>query len=207
MRWLNKIKICGLTRPEDALLAHELGASALGMICYEESPRNVNVSQIKKITDAVGGLAHLVAVVVNPSVKQVEQLTGKLGVNTIQFHGDETPEFCAQFGVSYFKALRVKHGLDIDAQAAKYTGAHGILLDTYAKNAYGGTGKSFNWKQAASLTDPRIIVAGGLTPENIDKAMQQSQARAFDLSSGVESEPGIKDPNKLAALFEAIRRV
>lgn len=190
---------------EDSLLALELGASALGINFYERSPRYTSFAQAKAIMTAAGGLAHIVAVLVDPSKAQVEQIICDLRVNTLQFHGNESPAFCEQFNYPYFKALRVKSNHKLEDEIAPYHNARGILLDTYVENIVGGTGKAFDWSLAAQLDDPRLIVAGGLTPENITDAIQQSGARAFDVASGVESAPGVKDPAKLQQLFSALQ--
>ncbi len=199
-----RIKVCGITRPEDALYAYHAGASAIGMIFYPPSPRNISLEKGHEIVSALNPLCNTVAVTVDMQAQQIGELIDRVGVNTMQFHGEESPQFCDQFALPYFKAIRIRPTLNLQAEIDRYPNARGILLDTYVSGVVGGTGKTFDWKQLSQISDSRIIVAGGLKPDTIRTAVAQSQAEAFDVASGVESSPGIKDHQKIAALFSAL---
>lgn len=198
------IKICGITNEVDACFARIAGAAAIGMIFYPPSPRNVSLQTAARIVQSLGPLCQTVAVIVDLPSKGIEKLIQTAGINTLQFHGKESPEDCDQFNLPYFKVIRMKPDIDIRYEIDRYPKAHGILLDTYVPGIVGGTGKSFDWSSIQKLQDSRIIVAGGLTPETILDAMKQSEAKAFDVSSGVESSLGVKDHQKISQLFKKL---
>jgi phosphoribosylanthranilate isomerase len=190
-----------MRRPQDAALASSLGADAVGMIFYEKSPRNVSISQAQEVISELNALCSPVAVVVNPEAKFVEKLLSQLDVQLIQFHGNESAAFCEQFKVPYIKAVRMKEGIALADIRKQYAGARGLLLDTFDKNLVGGTGRIFDWNL---LDEPQsgsqrsdLILAGGLGPENMVDAIRQTGISTVDVSSGIETAPGVKDHDKM----------
>jgi phosphoribosylanthranilate isomerase len=202
-----KVKICGITNPADAALAAEAGADALGFIFYDKSPRHVSVSAAAAITRAVPPHIVRVGVFVNPEEDLVLRAIAECGLNLLQFHGEETPDFCLQFGLMSMKAFRVRDAESLKQLLSYHTDAW--LLDAYSPAQYGGTGERFNWDlaiQARQWGKP-IFLAGGLTPENVAQAIQQAQPYAVDVSSGVEAAPGRKDPEKVKSFIHAAKGV
>ena len=200
-----KIKVCGITNLDDARLAAELGADMLGFIFYAKSPRAVSREMATQICRAV--TAEKVGVFVNETEVNIRQILQECGLNALQFHGDESPSFCRLFPVKKIKAIRVRDETSLQ-QAAEYD-VDALLLDTYTDSQRGGTGKTFDWSlavKAKSLGRP-IILSGGLTPDNVREAIRAVQPYAVDVASGVEREPGRKDPEKLRRFFEACRNV
>jgi phosphoribosylanthranilate isomerase len=200
-----KVKICGITNLADAQVAVEAGADMLGFIFYEASPRYVTVEKVADIARQLPPQVVKVGVFVNPSEKLVTRAVAECGLNLLQFHGDETPEFCTQFGVMSMKAFRVRDAASLEALPHYPTDAW--LLDTYSAGQAGGTGKTFNWDlaiEAQKLGKP-IFLAGGLTPENVADAVRRVQPFAVDVSSGVEASPGKKDHAKVQAFISAAR--
>ncbi len=202
-----RIKICGMTRAEDAKLASDLGADAIGVIFYEKSPRTAQITHAADIVNAVSPLCKSVAVVVNPKVALVEQILAAANFDILQFHGEETPQFCEQFGMPYIKAIRMADDIDLQQRATIYTSASGLLLDTYVPGVVGGTGKTFDWSRAKSLNDNRLILAGGLDEHTLKQAAEESSAFCLDLVSSVEQFPGIKDKAKLHAVLAAVKAI
>ncbi len=201
---MTAIKICGITNREDALFAANLGVDALGFI-FAPSPRQVTPKQARAIIDSLPPLINKVGVFLNHPREIVAQITLQCGLDTIQFHGEESPQDCQHFGVKVIKAFRIKDQDSLKDLSLYQVSA--FLLDTYLPGQPGGTGKTFNWElaQAAKKYGP-IILAGGLSPENIREAIKRVRPYGVDVSSGVEQEPGKKDWQKLAKLVEIIRR-
>lgn len=200
-----KIKICGLTNVADALAAAEAGADLVGLMFYERSPRNISFATAAEISRALPPAIVKVGVFVNPTEEAVRRAISECGVGLLQFHGEEPPEFCTQFGVMSLKAFRVRGPETLAALPNYHTDAW--MLDAYAAAAHGGTGATFNWslaREAARFGRP-IFLAGGLTPENVGEAVRQVQPFAVDVSSGVESAPGQKDHAKVRAFIRAAR--
>lgn len=205
-----RVKICGITRTQDARLAASLGADALGMVFYAGSKRAVSLEQAQQIRAVLPAFVSLVGLFVNPSQKEVESVVAGVHLDCLQFHGDEAPEFCVSFGMPYMKAIRVAPGLDVPALIRKYSTACAILLDAWDPVQAGGTGKQFDWSLAercVQQSELPIVLAGGLDAGNAAQAITQVRPWALDLSSGVESEPGIKDPQRLTAFFDEVNRV
>lgn len=208
-----RVKICGITRPEDAVLAARLGADALGLMFYEGSKRYISLEQAQAIRSVVPAFVSLVGLFVNPSREQVENVLKAVHLDCLQFHGDESPEFCESFNVPYLKVLRMAPDLDdaaVEALIASHPKANAILLDAWDPLQAGGTGKTFDWSRAAACVQRSplpVILAGGLDADNAARAIETVRPWALDLSSGVESEPGIKDPNRLQAFFDEVNRV
>jgi phosphoribosylanthranilate isomerase len=198
-----KIKICGITNPADAQLAVELGADALGFIFYPKSPRHINVPAAADICNALPPFVARVGVFVNELEYEIEKALAECLLTALQFHGDEPPGFCQKFAAKSIKAIRVRDEESLRA-AAEYD-VDALLLDTYTDNARGGTGKTFDWSLALKAKEtlaPPIILSGGLTTVNVQEAIRKVRPYAVDVSSGVEREPGKKDPEKLRRFIE-----
>lgn len=203
-----RVKICGITNPEDALLAVELGADALGFIFFRQSPRYIEPIQVREIIERLPPFVTPVAVVVNESLAAVSEIMATSGCQIAQLHGHEPPEYLERLAWPAFKGISIATVLDLEP-VARYRNARAILLDAKVAGQYGGTGTSFDWqlaRQAHAFGRP-IILAGGLAPENLADAMAIAQPDAIDVSSSVESAPGKKDPARLRRLFEVIRAI
>jgi phosphoribosylanthranilate isomerase len=200
-----RIKICGITRGQDAVTAAELGAHAVGLMFYEDSPRFVSVDQANKVIGVLPPFVTRVGVFVNPVEQQVHSILGALRLDLLQFHGDEPPQFCARFGLPYIKAVRVRKGMDLLQYASRYHDAKGLLLDAHSERAYGGTGEAFDWSLIPGNLPLPIILSGGLNAANVARAIRQVRPWAVDVSSGVESAKGIKDAAKIAAFIKEVR--
>jgi phosphoribosylanthranilate isomerase len=200
-----KIKICGITNIDDANLAIQLGADLLGFNFYAPSPRYLAIEQAEEIIQKIPTFVDTVAVFVNPSPTELKRVVEKGFFNWIQLHGDETPEFCRSLNwtnARVIKAIRVQSADDI-RKADTYP-VDAILLDAFDTALYGGTGKTFDWSLIGNLYR-RIFLAGGITPENVVEATERD-VYCIDVCSGIESEPGKKDPQKMKLLFENIRK-
>lgn len=201
------VKICGITNTADALAAADAGADAIGLMFYEKSPRNLTLPAAAEIARALPPYIIKVGVFVNPAEEFVLRAVGECGLNIVQFHGDETPEFCAQFPVMVLKAFRIRDAESLKALPEYPTDAW--LLDAYSPDKPGGTGEKFNWDLAieAQKFGKPTFLAGGLTPENVADAIRKVRPYGVDVSSGVESSPGRKDHAKVAAFIKAAKSV
>lgn len=198
-------KICGITRVEDALVAAQAGADAIGLVFYSKSPRAVSIQRAREIVAALPPFVTTVGLFVNASRCEVNETLDAVSLDVLQFHGDETPAECEGFHRPWYKALRVGGGEDIAVQAARYANASAILLDTFVAGVPGGTGERFDWSVIpACLTKP-LILAGGLTVENIQQAIAEVRPYAVDVSGGVEVSKGVKDASKVVAFVERVR--
>lgn len=191
-----RVKICGLTSVVDALVAVDAGADAIGLVFYAPSPRCVDIQTAADIALAVGPFVTTVGLFVNADKKQVEQVLAQVPLQLLQFHGDETASYCEQFNRPYMKALRMKPGLDVDAEIKKFASAQGILLDAYRKGVPGGTGETFDWQRVPSSNAKPIVLAGGLDGGNLVAAIKATRAYGVDVSGGVELSHGVKDHQK-----------
>lgn len=198
-------KICGITRIEDALLAAEAGADAIGLVFYDKSPRAVDVRQARAILAALPPFVTSVGLFVNASRCFIGEVLDAVPLDLLQFHGDETPEQCEGHGRPWFKALRVRPGDDLRAEAARFSGARAILLDAYVPGVPGGTGERFDWKLIPVDLPRPLILAGGLTPDNVAEAISSVRPYGVDVSGGVEASRGIKDAAKVAAFIQRVR--
>lgn len=198
-------KICGITRLEDALAAVDAGADAIGFVFYAKSPRAVSVEQARAIIAALPPFVTTVGLFVNCSRCELTEILEVVPLDLLQFHGDETPEDCDGYHRPYIKALRVQAGDDIAASCRAYSGASGILLDTYVAGVPGGTGEAFDWSLIPQGLSKPIILAGGLTPANVAQAIVQVRPYAVDVSGGVEMSKGIKDHDKIRAFMRAVQ--
>jgi phosphoribosylanthranilate isomerase len=192
-----KVKICGITSLEDALTAVEAGADALGFVFYPASPRHVSPEQAAAIIRHLPPFVQTVGLFVNEEQAVIHTISDQCGLDVIQLHGEETPEYCSAIRRRILKAFRVKDITTLDA-LLQYQ-VSGYLLDAWSPNAHGGTGRTFNWDIAAEATKRGhlIILAGGLTPDNVAESIQQTHPYAVDVSSGVESAPGRKDATRV----------
>lgn len=198
-------KICGITRIEDALAAVEAGADAIGFVFYAKSPRAVTFQQARSIIQALPPFVTTVGLFVNASRCELGELLDAVPLDLLQFHGDETAAECEGWHRPYIKALRVKAGDDIAAAVDAYPSASGVLLDTYVEGVPGGTGEAFDWSLIPQGLSKPLILAGGLTPENVAGAVTRVKPYAVDVSGGVEASKGIKDHAKIQAFIKAVR--
>ncbi|MCG6540138.1 phosphoribosylanthranilate isomerase [Pseudomonas sp. KSR10] len=198
-------KICGITRIEDALVAAEAGADAIGLVFYAKSPRAVGIEQARAIIAALPPFVTTVGLFVNASRCELNELLDAVPLDMLQFHGDETPADCEGFHRPWYKALRVQPGEDIRAQAVRYAGASAILLDTFVAGVPGGTGEVFDWSLIPADLPKPLILAGGLSPQNVQQAVAGVRPFAVDVSGGVESSKGIKDVEKVREFIRLVR--
>jgi phosphoribosylanthranilate isomerase len=200
-----KIKICGITNLEDALLAAELGADALGFIFYPKSPRHVAPETAREIIAQLPPFVASVGVFVDEAAAVVQELAARVGLDWVQLHGQESPEYCRNLGRRVIKGFRIRDAESLRPLADYREAAQALLLDTYKQGQVGGTGTVFDWRLAREAKQfGRIILAGGLTPENVAQAIAAAQPQAVDTASGTEAAPGRKDPAKLRAFFKAV---
>ena len=200
-------KICGITRIEDALAAAEAGADAIGLVFYPKSPRAVSIQQARDIVAALPAFVTTVGLFVNAGRGELNEILDAVPLDLLQFHGDETPADCESFHRPYIKALRVQPGDDIAVLAAPYANARGILLDTYVSGVPGGTGAAFDWSLVPHDLSQPVILAGGLSADNVQAAIKQVRPYAVDVSGGVEASKGIKDAAKIRAFMQAVGRI
>lgn len=199
-----RVKICGITRPEDALVAVDLGVDALGLVFYAPSPRNVTIATAADVARQIPAFVSVVGLFVNAEPSFVEEVIANVGLSLLQFHGDETPEDCERFGLPYIKAIRVKADTNLVQYARDFTSAKALLLDTYTEGVAGGTGQMFDWNLIPSALPKPVILAGGLQANNVAQAIRQVKPYAVDVSGGVEATKGIKDAQKIAAFMQQV---
>jgi phosphoribosylanthranilate isomerase len=202
-----RVKICGITRPEDGIEAARLGADAIGLVFYAPSPRHVTVAQAQAVCAVLPPFVSVVGLFVDAPAAEVLEVLQAVPLDVLQFHGDEAPAYCAAFGRPYLKALRMRDGLDVAAEARRYADAQGLLLDTYVPGEAGGTGQSFDWQRVPQGLDQPIILAGGLTPDNVAEAITTARPYGVDVSGGVEQAKGIKSAAKMATFMRGVESV
>jgi phosphoribosylanthranilate isomerase len=200
------VKICGITRPEDGVRAALLGADAIGLVFYAPSPRAVTVEQAIDIAAALPPFVTRVGLFVNAGPAEVETVLDAVGLDMLQFHGDEAEADCVCFGYPYLKAISMRPGRDIAAALRAYPSASGILLDAYHPAVAGGSGEAFDWDRIPTERPQPIILAGGLHAVNVAEAVRQVRPYAVDVSSGVEVAKGIKDATMMADFIRGVRR-
>ncbi|MCW8957204.1 MAG: phosphoribosylanthranilate isomerase [Gammaproteobacteria bacterium] len=207
MNLRTRVKICGITRPEDALAAARLGVDAIGLVFYENSPRHLSIEQAQAVCQALPGFVTVVSLFLNPEPELVKDVLASVPVDLLQFHGTESGDFCRSFDHPYIKALGMagEHGLV--QRAIEYADARGVLLDSHETGAAGGTGETFDWHSIPEQFRQSIILAGGLNPQNVAEAIVAVRPYAVDLSSGVEAAPGIKDASLMVQLMKEVKRV
>ncbi|HYC69422.1 phosphoribosylanthranilate isomerase [Brevundimonas sp.] len=202
-----RIKVCGITRPADARAAAEAGADAIGLVFYPPSPRFIGIERAAEIRDALPPFVQTVALFVNPDASQVAQVIGRVKPSLLQFHGEESPAFCREFGVPYVKACRVRAGAsksELLEYLRPFSHASAWLLDSHVAE-YGGVGERFDWSLAPAERERPLVLSGGLSPLNVREAIRRVRPWGVDVSSGVESEKGIKDAAKMAAFIAEVR--
>jgi phosphoribosylanthranilate isomerase len=199
-----RVKICGITRAEDAVSAVNAGADAIGLVFYAQSPRCVSIEQAQQIVAAIPPFVSVVGLFVNASKAEIEAVLSKVRLDILQFHGDETVIECEQIKLPYYKAIRVKADTNLLQYAAEFNSAKALLLDAHSDLAFGGTGQTFDWNIIPNNMTKPVILAGGLTAENVGAAIQQVKPYAVDVSGGVEAAKGIKDVAKIAAFMQAV---
>jgi phosphoribosylanthranilate isomerase len=198
---LVKVKICGITNVADAAVCLAEGADAVGMVFYEPSPRHLSdLGLANEIAQVVGPFVNVVGLFVDAQQAYIERVLSHVSIDCLQFHGDETAQYCEQFARPYIKALRVKDGIDLVEQAATYNSARGILLDTYRPGVPGGTGETFDWQRVPESIS-NLVLAGGLDATNVAEAIRTTRPYAVDVSGGVEASKGIKDAQKIQAFI------
>ncbi|WP_116363969.1 phosphoribosylanthranilate isomerase [Parahaliea mediterranea] len=200
-----RIKICGITAADDARQVCAAGADALGLVFYAPSPRAVDIAAARDIAAAAAPFVQLVGLFVNEQPERIREVLAQVPLHTLQFHGDESPAFCRQFQRPWLKALRVKAGMTPADASRPYQGASAILLDSWQDGVPGGTGKAFDWQQAVGEFPMPVVLAGGLNAGNVGQGMALLHPAAVDVSGGVESAPGRKDPGKVEAFIAAVR--
>lgn len=203
-----RVKICGITRREDALAAIEAGADALGFVFYPPSRRHVSVSTARQLMGSLPPFVSRVALFVDPSAEQVIEVIDELRPDLLQFHGNESEDFCACFQMPYLKAVPMREGLEaaqavIDAHAR----AAGFLLDSHGGGKSGGSGTRFDWSSLPDARGKPVLLAGGLDALSVAEAVRRVRPYAVDVSSGVESAPGVKDPVRMKALIQEVMNV
>ena len=198
-----RIKICGITRPEDAEQALVLGADTVGCVFHAASARHVTAEIAQDIRVAVGDAGTLVGLFVDPTVDQVQAVLDRIELDVLQFHGEESPAFCEQFQRPYLKAVAMSPDVDLTAVNSAYCSARGLLLDSAHEGQFGGTGHRFDWECIDAGLEKRLMLAGGLTADNVGDAICQVRPAAVDVSSGVEKKKGIKDCDRMRAFIEA----
>ncbi|AKR43427.1 phosphoribosylanthranilate isomerase [Methylophilus sp. TWE2] len=199
-----RVKICGITRQQDALEAISAGADALGFVFYAPSPRAVLPAQVQAITVMLPPFVSKVGLFVNATASEVREAIVIAGLDCLQFHGDESADYCAQFNLPYYKAIRVKPGVNLIQCELDFASATALLLDTYSEKAVGGTGEAFDWSMIPAGMQKPLVLAGGLNPDNVTQAMLQVRPYALDVSGGVEAEKGIKSSQKIAAFMQQV---
>lgn len=202
-----RIKICGINHLDDALKAVECGADAIGIIFVEKSPRYASLTEARVIAESIPPFVTVVGLFMDAPEEKVREALKVVPLNLLQFHGDESAEYCDQFDMPYIKVLRMRENANVVAYAQQYPNASGILLDAYHKGMGGGTGHTFDWDLIPEDIPLPLILAGGLTPDNVAAAVEQVRPYAVDVSSGVESEPSVKDHKKIEQFIKEVQRV
>ena len=198
---MTKVKICGFTEPNNARDAALAGVDAIGLVFYDKSPRNVDIHSAQKIIEALPPFINRVGLFVNANPSFIDEILCEVPLDTLQFHGDESVLDCAQYQMPFIKSLRVKPDTNVKEIAENFSSASALLLDSFSPSSYGGTGESFDWSLACAKISLPIILAGGLTVDNVADAIKQVNPYAVDASSGVESAPGVKDIDKIEAFI------
>ena len=199
-----RVKICGITRVEDALSAVEQGADAIGLVFYDQSPRNVSIKQAVEIANHIPAFVSVVGLFVNAEPSFINEVISSAKIDLLQFHGDESSEECDSYSLPFIKAIRVKSDTNLVQYAKEYSAAKALLLDAYTEGVAGGTGHVFDWNLIPKQLAKPIILAGGLKADNVAQAIQQVMPYAVDVSGGVEASKGIKDVAKIAAFMRQV---
>ncbi|MCF6236609.1 MAG: phosphoribosylanthranilate isomerase [Gammaproteobacteria bacterium] len=199
-----RIKMCGFTQPEDAFKAASMGVDAIGLVFYAPSPRAVDIQCAQDIVHLLPPFVSVVGLFVNAAEPEIKNILANVHLDVLQFHGDESVQCCEAYGKPYIKAIRMRDGVDLKAEAHHYSSAQALLLDAYQKGVPGGTGNTFEWAAIPAGLRKPIILAGGLKPTNVVEAIMQVQPYAVDVSGGIELSKGIKDPLKMFEFVEGV---
>ena len=202
-----RVKICGITRPEDAKTAAAAGVDALGLVFYKKSTRYVEIEAAKAIIDQLPPFVSVVGLFMDATGESIRETVERLPLDMLQFHGDECPADCGSYGLPYIKAVAMRNRINYAAYTASYPDAAGFLLDSHAAGGAGGTGETFDWARIPQVVEHPLILAGGITPDNVARAIEQVHPYGIDLSGGVESSPGIKDVKLIYALMKEVRKI
>jgi len=202
-----RTKICGITRPEDGVIAANLGVDAIGLVFYTASPRAVTWAQANEIIAVLPPFVSTVGLFVNAAAAEVSAILEAVPLDLLQFHGDETPAQCQHYRKPYIKAIRMQANTDVSQLCLQYAGASGLLLDAYHPTLRGGTGQHFDWNLFPKEAAKPLVLAGGLTADNIVAAVNQTSPFAVDVSGGVEAGKGIKDAAKMDAFLKGVMSV
>ena len=200
-----RVKICGITREQDAEAAVQAGADAIGLVFYEPSPRCVSVERAASIARNLPPFVTTVALFVNADADTIARVVQGVGVDLLQFHGQECPDYCARHGRPWIRAVPMKPETDLMAKQAAFAAARGLLLDAYRPGIPGGTGETFDWDRIPGALASHIVLAGGLDVANVGDAVRRVRPFAVDVSGGVEADKGIKDPRKIEAFINEVR--
>jgi phosphoribosylanthranilate isomerase len=200
-----RVKICGITREDDAQVAVDCGVDALGFVFYDPSPRAVDVGRAAAIVSGLPAFVTTVGLFVDATADRIAEVVQAVGVDLLQFHGSESAAFCASHGRPWMRALRMRPGIDLDAESERFAAARGLLLDAYRPGIPGGTGERFDWERIPPRLAPRIVLAGGLTPDNVRAAVRRVRPFAVDVSGGVEQAKGLKDADKIRRFIDEVR--
>ena len=200
-----RVKICGITRPEDGQFVARLGADAIGLVFYAKSPRAVSIDQAKEIIQTLPAFVTTVALFKDASVDDIESTLNAVPVDLLQFHGTESPDQCRRYGRPYIKAVGMGRFVDLSRLADQYADAQGLLLDSHKIGGDGGSGKTFDWSTIPDAFRHAILLAGGLNANNVAEAIQKVRPYGVDVSSGVESVPGVKDHEAVAAFISEVK--
>ena len=199
-----QIKFCGLRRKIDVEIAADLGINAIGLVFYQPSPRNISVKEALNLTSLMPPLVLRVGLFVNAPIKYVRSVFTSVGLNLVQLHGSESPDYCKKLNLPYLKVMHVTEKFDPLKEMLFYPGSTGFLLDTFKSGVPGGTGISFDWTKVP-FGNSKIVLAGGLSYKNVKKAILETKIGAVDVSSGIEKSPGIKDPDKMTKFVNEVR--
>lgn len=201
-----RVKICGITRPQDGLAAAAAGADAIGLVFYPPSPRAVSIEQAQAITAQLPPFVSVVGLFVDEQRASISRILDQVRIDLLQFHGNEPPESCMGYGKPWIKAVRMREDVDLTDAAQRYHKANGLLLDAYEPGKPGGTGSRFDWQRIPVEMAGKIILAGGLNPDNVESAVRQVHPWAVDVSGGVEAAKGIKGAQQIAAFIRGVQR-
>lgn len=202
-----RVKICGITRPDDARAAARAGADAVGLVFYAKSPRAVTIVEAQAVVRALPPFVTTVGLFVDAARDEIQDVLRSVPLDVLQFHGNEGPDECRLFERPYVKAVRMREAAELAAAARAYHDAAGLLVDTYVEGVPGGTGRAFDWSRLPSSLSRPMILAGGLTPDNVAEAVRRVRPWTVDVSGGVESAPGVKDAARIEAFIRGVNSV
>jgi phosphoribosylanthranilate isomerase len=201
-----RIKICGIREAQHARVAADAGADAIGLVFYRPSPRAVAPEAAAAIAASLPPFVAAVGLFVDAPEREVRDVLAKVPLDLLQFHGDETPEFCAGFGKPFVRAVRMEAGIDLLEYMHRFSGAKALLLDAHSPGKPGGTGLTFDWAAIPAGLPMPVILSGGLDAANVGRAVREVRPWAVDVSSGVESSRGVKDPRRIVEFIRSVRR-